>query len=218
MSIDLLARGGPVIWVLLSLSVFALAIILERWIHFLRMGRPLTTLEQALKEAIHSGDMGALLSKVRGPEAAMIRALWQSSQQGIADLTRVAKRVGSEELQRMEQRFRILGMIGNTAPLIGLLGTITGLIKAFMVIEQAGGKVDAQALAGGIWEAMITTGVGLSVAIPILFLLHALEGMAERRAHAMQRYASLMIEALPHSSISFSEDRIRHHLESDSGI
>lgn len=218
MSIDLLARGGPVIWVLLSLSVFALAIILERWIHFLRMGRPLTTLEKALKEAIHSGDMGALLSKVRGPEAAMIRALWQSSQQGIADLTRVAKRVGSEELQRMEQRFRILGMIGNTAPLIGLLGTITGLIKAFMVIEQAGGKVDAQALAGGIWEAMITTGVGLSVAIPILFLLHALEGMAERRAHAMQRYASLMIEALPHSSISFSEDRIRHHLESDSGI
>lgn len=218
MSIDLLARGGPVIWVLLSLSVFALAIVLERWIHFLRMGRPLTTLEQALKEAIHSGDMGALLSKVRGPEAAMIRALWQSSQQGIADLTRVAKRVGSEELQRMEQRFRILGMIGNTAPLIGLLGTITGLIKAFMVIEQAGGKVDAQALAGGIWEAMITTGVGLSVAIPILFLLHALEGMAERRAHAMQRYASLMIEALPHSSISFSEDRIRHHLESDSGI
>ncbi|NIP95493.1 MAG: MotA/TolQ/ExbB proton channel family protein, partial [Akkermansiaceae bacterium] len=54
--------------------------------------------------------------------------------------------------------------------------------KAFMVIEQAGGRVDAQALAGGIWEAMLTTGVGLIVAIPVLLLLHMLEGMADRRA------------------------------------
>ena len=223
MSIELLARGGPVVWVLLGLSVVALAIVLERWVHFLRMGRSSGTLEETLNEAMRDGDLDTLLTTVRGPEAAMIRTLWQSSQQGVADLTRVAMRVGSQELQRMEQRFRILGMIGNTAPLIGLLGTITGLIKAFMVIEQAGGKVDAQALAGGIWEAMITTGVGLTVAIPVLFFLHALEGMAERRAHAMQRYASLMIEAMPHETMphsceAFSEDAISHRQESDSGI
>ena len=218
MNIELLARGGPVVWVLLTLSVVALAIVLERWIHFLRMGRTPGSLEQTLNEAMRVGNLDTLLTTVRGPEAAMIRTLWQSSQQGVADLTRVAVRVGSQELQRMEQRFRILGMIGNTAPLIGLLGTITGLIKAFMVIEQAGGKVDAQALAGGIWEAMITTGVGLTVAIPVLFLLHVLEGMAEQRAHAMQRYASIMIETLPHSGESFPQDKISHRQESDSGI
>ena len=69
-------------------------------------------------------------------------------------------------------------------------GTITGMIKAFMVIEQAGGKVDAQALAGGIWEAMVTTGMGLAVALPILFLLHWLEGLAARRTNTMHQYRS----------------------------
>lgn len=97
----------------------------------------------------------------------------------------------------MERGLRTLGILGNTAPLLGLLGTITGLIKAFMVIEQAGGKVDSQALAGGIWEAMITTGFGLAVAIPILILLHLLEGIVERRANNMSHCMSLVIEQHP---------------------
>jgi biopolymer transport protein ExbB len=94
----------------------------------------------------------------------------------------------------MEFGLRTLGILGNTAPLLGLLGTITGMIKAFMVIEQAGGKVDAQALAGGIWEAMITTGVGLAVAIPLLILLHFLEGAVERRGQRMSQCLALLLE------------------------
>ena len=94
----------------------------------------------------------------------------------------------------MEFGLRTLGILGNTAPLLGLLGTITGMIKAFMVIEQAGGKVDAQALAGGIWEAMITTGVGLAVAIPLLLMLHFLEGGVERRAQRMGQCLALLLE------------------------
>ena len=107
---------------------------------------------------------------------------------------RVGSRVRADELKRMEYGLRTLGLLGNTAPLLGLLGTILGMIKAFMVIEQAGGRVDAQALAGGIWEAMITTGVGLAVAIPLLILLHFLESLVERRAHAMQRGIALVHE------------------------
>ena len=113
----------------------------------------------------------------------------------------------------MERGLRALGMIGNIAPLLGLLGTIIGMIKAFVVIEQAGGKVDAQALAGGIWEAMITTGIGLAVAIPVLFLLHGLEGVAERRAHSMQYYASLILERFAKSNevgLSLEPEKIAH--------
>jgi len=215
---ELLLKGGPIVWLLLGLSVLALAIVLERWLHFLRMGRLPHDLDDQLSEAVSNSSVESLTHKLRGPEAAMINALMSASQQGVTDLTRVAVRIGSQELQRMERRLSALGMIGNTAPLIGLLGTIIGMIKAFMVIEQAGGKVDAQALAGGIWEAMITTGVGLAVAIPVLFLLHALEGMAERRAHAMQRYASLMIEGLPHSSEVASKDSVSHRQEASRGI
>ena len=89
--------------------------------------------------------------------------------------------------------------------MLGLLGTIIGIIKAFMVIEQAGGQVDAQALAGGIWEAMLTTGLGLAVAIPVLLLLHLLESYTGKRTHSMYNYASLILEHLPHIECSDKE-------------
>jgi len=79
-----------------------------------------------------------------------------------------------------------------------------------MVIEAAGGKVDAQALAGGIWEAMMTTGAGLAVAIPIMLLLHLLEGYVDRRAKSMQQVASELIETLPHQQTTGKTDQIRH--------
>ena len=82
-----------------------------------------------------------------------------------------------------------------------------------MVIEQAGGKVDAQALAGGIWEAMITTGVGLAVAIPLLILLHFLENVAERRANAMHRCVSLVLEQTGRNGSSREPLEKVHHWE-----
>jgi len=118
----------------------------------------------------------------------------------------------------MERGFRTLGLLGDTAPLLGLFGTITGMIKAFMVIDQAGGRVDAQALAGGIWEAMVTTGVGLAVALPILFLLHWLEGQAAQRTHSMQHIASLIIEATPHQMETTSIDSVHHRQEASYGV
>ena len=84
------------------------------------------------------------------------------------------------------------------------------MIKAFMVIEQAGGKVDAQALAGGIWEAMITTGVGLAVAIPLLILLHFLEGTVERRAQRMSRCIALLLERRA-NPVADEEERTQPH-------
>lgn len=202
--IELLERGGPVVWVLAGYSVLALSIIIERLLHFARMRKLPGQFDAELKT---TSDPEAF-ADMRGPEAAVVHAMFAARLQGASDLYRVAVRKGSEELQRMERGFRTLGWLGNTAPLLGLLGTITGMIKAFMVIEAAGGRVDAQALAGGIWEAMVTTGVGLAVALPVLFMSHLLEGMADKRAHAMQRAASLVLEHwhLPCTG----QDRIEH--------
>ncbi len=196
---EIFTKGGPVAWVLLGYTVFAVAIVLDRYIHFLRMGRLASDFIPQLQEALHKDKLPVLIAKRHGPEVAVINGLYQASQRGVHDLLRVATRIGSQELQRMQHGFRTLGLLGDTAPLLGLFGTITGMIKAFMVIEQAGGKVDAQALAGGIWEAMITTGIGLAVSLPILFLLHWLEGKAAQRVHGMQQIASLMIETMPHA-------------------
>ncbi|HEC49618.1 MAG TPA: MotA/TolQ/ExbB proton channel family protein, partial [Candidatus Desulfofervidus auxilii] len=75
---------------------------------------------------------------------------------------------GQKELKKLESYLPTLATIANISPLLGLLGTVTGMIKAFMVVEKMGNKVNAGFLAGGIWEAMITTAFGLTVAIPTL--------------------------------------------------
>jgi len=210
---DIFDKGGVVVWVLLGYSILALAIIIERLAQFLLMGRFPAEFEQRLPETLARGELGSVVNGIKGPEATILAGTLAAAAAGIHDLTRVAQRIGSTELQRMERGFRTLGILGNTAPLLGLLGTILGMIKAFMVIEQAGGKVDAQALAGGIWEAMLTTGVGLVVAIPILLALHMLEGMADRRAQNMRSCASLLLEHLPHSEAG-EEAEATHHRES----
>ena len=220
--LDIFNKGGPVVWVLLGFSVIALSIALERYWYFLRMGRLPSGFVARFQDELHGGNPESLLKGLQGPEVAVISELLAASKQGVHDLVRIATRVGSRELQAMQRGFRTLGLLGDTAPLLGLFGTITGLIKAFIVIEQAGGKVDAQALAGGIWEAMVTTGVGLAVALPILFLLHWLEGIAHRRSSHMQYIAALIIESSNHTvstpNVMAMHDGIQHSQDVAYGV
>ena len=198
------------VWILFGYSIVAVTIMLERVMTLAARGRMACDFEQRLAAALRDDTAATLVRELPGPEAVIVREMLAADRAGVGDLSRVASRVGSDQLQRMERGFRTLGLLGNTAPLLGLFGTITGMIKAFMVIEQAGGKVDAQALAGGIWEAMITTGVGLAVAIPILLLLHLLEGMADRRALAMRRCASLILESRSYRGEADTDEPVHH--------
>jgi len=192
--VELLQKGGPVVWILAVYSSIGLAIVLERYFLFLRLRRLPKDLIGQLDRLLERADAQERVAGLKGPEAHVIQAMVAADRQGVQDLRNVAARVCAQERQRMEFGLPTLGVLGSTAPLLGLLGTIAGMIKAFMVIEEAGGKVDAQALAGGIWEAMITTGVGLAVAIPLVILLHFLEGSVERRDQSMQRCSALLLE------------------------
>lgn len=196
--IELFDKGGIIVWVLLMYSVVALSIIIERFLHFSLLSKPVKSSDELFENGFNSGDVSQLLGNINGPEAKVMQGIFQAWNKGTRNLESVASRLGSMQLRGMERGFRTLSILGNTAPLLGLLGTIIGMIKAFMVIEVAGGRVDSQALAGGIWEAMLTTGVGLTVSIPVLLILHFLEGMADRRAHSMRRYAMMMLEQLPY--------------------
>ncbi len=208
---DIFDKGGIIVWILAGYSFIALTILFERSLRFLLMGRPGNNTEANLLTALRNKQPETIINALSGPEGRLLQGILQASKEGIEDLNRVATRLGSLELNQMEKGFRTLSFLGNTAPLLGLLGTIIGMIKAFMVIEQAGGQVDAQALAGGIWEAMLTTGVGLAVAIPVLLLLHVLESMADKRAHSMRYYASLVLEYLPHCSGNEDTATATHH-------
>lgn len=216
--VEIFDKGGAVVWVLLGYSLLALSIIIERLWRFTSMGKLPAEFEQELVGNAKQGDLSAWLRGYRGPEIEVLNGIALAAQEGVKDLTRVATRIGSLELQRMERGFRTIAILGNTAPLLGLLGTILGMIKAFMVIEAAGGKVDAQALAGGIWEAMLTTGVGLAVAIPVLLILHLLEGMADRRAQSMRSLASVLLEQIPHTDSSSDGEAVHHRAGSSNAV
>ena len=209
--IELFDKGGVIVWILLMYSVVALSIIIERVIHFLLMDRPANSGEELFNNDLSLSEAEQQLESLKGPEANVLRGIFKAWGKGVKNLESVASRLGSIELQRMERGFRTLSILGNTAPLLGLLGTIIGMIKAFMVIEVAGGRVESQDLAGGIWEAMLTTGVGLAVSIPVLLLLHFLEGTADRRAHSMRRYAMMMLEQLPHQEHAGDSSEAAHH-------
>ncbi|HKI60354.1 MAG TPA: MotA/TolQ/ExbB proton channel family protein [Mariprofundaceae bacterium] len=204
----LMDKGGPVMWILLGYSIIAMAIVVERLVYFYLLPKASRDID----------NLNNSTSKRISPEAAIAAGVKQAASEGVKDLVSVASRIGSEHLSRMETGLRTLAWLGNTAPLLGLFGTITGMIKAFQVIELAGGKVDAQMLAAGIWEAMLTTGAGLAVAIPILFLLHFLEGMVDRRAKSMQFVASTVIEKLPHLFGNSVNDQLNHKDISVHGI
>ncbi len=191
---ELITKGGPVVWILICYSAIGVAIVIERSLLFLRQRRLPAQVIKGLGSLLDQPKVLTESGVGQGPEYRIVDAIITADAEGVKDLRSVGDRVRSHELQRMEFGLRTLGILGNTAPLLGLLGTITGMIKAFMVIEQAGGKVDAQALAGGIWEAMITTGVGLAVAIPLLILLHFLEGAVERRNQSMNACIALLLE------------------------
>ncbi|MES9945204.1 MAG: MotA/TolQ/ExbB proton channel family protein [Candidatus Thiodiazotropha sp.] len=210
---ELLAKGGPVIWILALYSSIGLAIIMERYFLFVRLRQLPKSWLARLGQLLDDSQAKQQISELKGPEANIIHAIVAAQSEGVKDLRGVGERVRGEEIQRMEFGLRTLGILGNTAPLLGLLGTITGMIKAFMVIEQAGGKVDAQALAGGIWEAMITTGVGLAVAIPLLLMLHFLEGSVERRAQRMSRCIALLLERRGDETTAAAETQQTHHWE-----
>lgn len=211
--IDLLHKGGPIVWVLAAYSSIGLAIVLERYFLLIRQRRLPREIAHHLNQLLDQPDAWHQIAKLKGPEANVIRAILEADGQGVKDLKSVGERVSVQERQRLDFGLPTLGILGSTAPLLGLLGTITGMIKAFMVIEEAGGKVDAQALAGGIWEAMVTTGVGLAVAIPLVILLHFLEGSVERRGQSMQRCVALLLERRPNSGPQESAKPAQMHWE-----
>jgi biopolymer transport protein ExbB len=210
---ELFSRGGPVVWILAAYSLVGIAIVLDRYILYLRQRRLPKGFTKYLSSLLDRRDAESIVQDLKGPEARLIQAVVEANGQSVKDLKGVGGRIRAAEMQRMETGLATLGLLGNTAPLLGLLGTISGMIKAFMVIELAGGKVDAQALAGGIWEAMITTGVGLAVAIPLLIMLHLLEGAVRRRIQSMDNCLSLMMER--RNGVKVSEEVMEepHHWE-----
>ena len=169
--IEFLAKGGILVIPILFCSVLALAIFLERLIRFTRVHIRGSGLVETTTRCIIAGEDQKAVDVVVRSDSPMARVLKHAldvKDQDRETLETVIVHTTDEEVRGLSRYLQVLATIGNIAPLLGLLGTVIGMIKAFMVIQEMGGKVNAAVLAGGIWEAMLTTALGLSVALPTM--------------------------------------------------
>ncbi|APE44554.1 flagellar motor protein MotA [Sulfitobacter alexandrii] len=170
--------GGPVVMILMGVAVLTLAVALYKVWQFWMAG---VGRHHALREAVGAWDRG---------DRADARAALGRSTSYLAPVMNMAFATGSpaaDRLQaeaetrfaRLERGFRLLDSVAQLAPLLGLFGTVLGMIEAFQALQDAGSQVDPSILAGGIWVALLTTAVGLVVAMPTALVLSWLEGRME---------------------------------------
>jgi biopolymer transport protein ExbB len=189
--VDFLQVGGPVVWILMVFSVVALTIVLLKLWQFSSLrAESLKTSNLALDEwrSDENGEKALEQLDEKRPIDALVgytmRALLAANTS--ADLIREeVERRAMNQLNQLRSYLRPLEIIATLSPLLGLLGTVLGMITAFQQMEGAGNQVDPSVLSGGIWQALLTTAVGLAVAIPVVTLQSWLERKVERIAHNM---------------------------------
>ncbi|MDX1606671.1 MAG: MotA/TolQ/ExbB proton channel family protein [Candidatus Competibacterales bacterium] len=187
-----LAVGGPVLEILIGLSVVALTVTLLKLYQFacLRVWSD-AGVEAALRcwQAHRADEALAILARQHHPVARVLAATMDWLRRPGADEARIreeTERIANGWLETLRRYLRVLEVIGSLSPLLGLLGTVLGMIDAFQQVQLAGSRLDPTLLAGGIWEALLTTAAGLTVAIPAVVVLHALEHAVERLGHRLE--------------------------------
>ena len=169
--IELFKLGGPFMWILLVFSVATLGIVIERCIYLLWHNCKAHPISDKIKEFLREGkkeDAVYFLQTCQRKQtiASILLVLLENAKYGENRMKRAAEREAEERLRRMENGFNYLTALSSLAPLTGFLGTVSGMIGAFRSIAEAT-DVNAQLVAGGIYEALITTVFGLIIAIAV---------------------------------------------------
>jgi biopolymer transport protein ExbB len=197
--LEFLAKGGILVTPILLCSVLALAIFAERVIRFAILRKRGRHVADRVAAAVSAGDMTGARRAAGDSRSPMGRILSQGLDVGDQDqeiLETILVHATETEVRDLSRYLQSLATIANIAPLLGLLGTVIGMIKAFMVIQQMGGKVNAAVLAGGIWEAMLTTALGLSVALPTIVAHSYLSAQVDQYEARLQDGTVRLIKSL----------------------
>lgn len=170
--LSIILKGGFLIYPILLASLVGLAITIDK---FITLGRSRTNVSKfmlRLRNNLKKGDIDtavAICMEYKTPAATIIRKGLKKYHLGSERVKDAIENAGKHEVARLEKGLPILATVAGVSPLLGFLGTVTGMIQAFMKIEDLRGTANPSDLAGGIWEALITTAFGLAVGIVALF-------------------------------------------------
>lgn len=195
---EFISQGGIVIYVLLGLSIITVTLIFERsW--SLRRSVVMPTKDVADIEAyVRAGQVDAAIGVCEKNNTAMHRILWSAlKNRGVkrSVMKEILEEIGRQEVAHLDRYIGALGVIAAISPLLGLLGTVIGMIEVFQVIALEGvGKADV--LAGGISKALNTTAAGLTVAIPALVAYRMFESKVSRFVIEIEEHALRFVDLL----------------------
>jgi len=188
-AIELIQIGGPVVWILSALSVFALSIILLKlWQFALLRPESLGDVHKSLKFWNQGDTQSARESlNARKPVSRIVLLAMDGlcQEKPPATLQEELSRQANQLTHQLRSLLRPLEVIASLSPLLGLMGTVLGMIVAFQQMEAAGNQVDPSVLSGGIWQALLTTAAGLAVAIPVAAIHSWLDRKVERVTHLL---------------------------------
>lgn len=184
--------GGPVVAILLGFSLVATAMILLKFIQIVLQLPAKNGSPTQLIKCLQRNEPKQLMLLAQGQRSAYSQLLGRSVdllQQNTLSIQDAQSEI-ARQARSLTQSFyfylRPLEVIATLAPLLGLFGTVLGMIEAFKAMEAAGSQVDPAVLSGGIWQALLTTAVGLGVAIPVSLIHSVFERRAEQKTHQLQ--------------------------------
>jgi len=187
--IDLAVKGGWIMIVLLLLSLMAIYIFIQRLTVIRRAGKEDETFMNRIKDYIHEGKVDSALNLCRStntPSARMIEKGISRLGRPMNDVLVAIENVGNLEVAKLERGFPLIATTAAGAPMIGFLGTVTGMVRAFFDMANAGSNVDVSLLSNGIYEALVTTVGGLVVGIIALFAYNYLVSQVDNVVNKME--------------------------------
>ena len=207
---NIIQTGGPVVAVLLCVSILTLAVTLYKIIQFRGAGVGRHIMLQRSLRLWDNGKAnlaGQELARSKNYLVAMVRAGYAADNASPAELAARLEAEAEEQFIQLERGFRFLDNVAQLAPLLGLFGTVLGMISAFQALQDAGNQVDPSVLAGGIWVALLTTAVGLAVAMPTSLIL----SWFEQRMDAERVFVGKTIQCIVSPSVARNTEPTKAH-------
>ena len=202
--IEMAMKGGWLMIVLLALSVMAIYIFGNKWWMIRKAGKIDKNFMKDIHDMIHEGKIKsaiALCQKYDSPVARLVEKGIERIGRPLADIQAAVENMGNVEVARLEKGLPMLATIAGGAPMIGFLGTVTGMIRAFFEMANAGNNIDITLLSGGIYEAMVTTVGGLFVGIIAYFGYNYLSSQISNLVYKMESTTIEFIDMLHEPSI-----------------
>lgn len=197
--LQLIDQGGPFVWVLAVLAFMSMFFVLERIFFFQKVRINVGDLLLGLANHVRKGAFAEALheaARAPGPTARVAHAVLMRKNLPRRDLRDIAQEAGQLEVPRMERNLRALYGIALVAPLVGMLGTITGLVVTFMQMSEDKGFSSSTEMSRGIYEALVTSALGLSIAIPAYLFYLFFYGRVKRMAHRIERTGIEMVNII----------------------